>query len=163
MPLKRSALAIIALVITTATAAASAAAGTLDLNINLASVHTQRWAQQSLNQRNPGLGATYHVSRTWSVAGGVYRNSYRRSSVYALGEWTPLQLGYADKWHADAGVAAGIASGYKRGEVPCAPFAAVATLRVVAPSGIGLNLVGVPNSGRGESGFVGFQLLVPLP
>lgn len=137
-------------------------AGTLDLNINLASVHTERWARDSLNQRNPGIGVTYQWSRTWSIAGGVYSNSYRRPTVYALAEFTPLHAGQANHWHLDAGLAAGFASGYRRSEIPCEPFVGAALIRVTAPNGIASSIVGVPNMGAYNSGFLGFQVSVPL-
>lgn len=137
-------------------------AGTLDLDVNLASIHTEAWARDSLNQRNPGLGLTYHYSRTWAVAGGVYSNSYRRPTLYALAEFTPLHVGQANHWHLDAGVAAGIATGYTRTEIPCAPIGGGVLIRVTAWDGIALNVVGVPNMGAYNSGFLGFQVSVPL-
>lgn len=59
------------------------------LDINAASVHTEAWARKKLNQDNPGLGVEYRFDNDWSAAGGIYRNSYRRTSVYALCAWTP--------------------------------------------------------------------------
>lgn len=132
------------------------------LDANLASVHTERWARDSLNQRNPGLGVTWQASRTWALAAGAYTNSYRKPTVYALAEFTPLHIGQVNHWHVDAGVAAGIATGYTRAEIPCAPLAGAALIRVTAPDGIALNVLGVPNMGARNSGFIGFQLSVPL-
>lgn len=132
------------------------------LDANLASVHTERWARESLNQRNPGLGFEWSPSRTWTVAAGEYWNSYRRVTTYALGEWTPIQLGDADGWHLDAGVGAGFASGYHHNEVPTAPFVGAAVVRLVSPGGFALNVVSVPNAGAKQSGFLGFQLAVPI-
>lgn len=132
------------------------------LDTNLASVHTERWARDSLNQRNPGVGLTWQASRTWALAAGVYTNSYRKPTAYALAEFTPLHVGAVDHWHLDAGVAAGIATGYTRAEIPCAPLAGAALIRVTAPDGIALNIMGVPNTGAYRSGFIGFQLSIPL-
>lgn len=132
------------------------------LDANLASVHTERWARDSLNQRNPGLGVTWQASRTWALAAGAYTNSYRKPTVYALVEFTPLHIGQVNHWHVDAGVAAGIATGYTRAEIPCEPLAGAALIRVTAPDGIALNVLGVPNMGARNSGFIGFQLSVPL-
>lgn len=132
---------------------------TLDLNV--ASVHTEAWARQHLNQRNPGIGATYHYSRTWALAGGVYRGSYRRPVYYAQAEYTPLHLGSVAGWHADAGVMAGVAT-YTRREVACAPFAAAALLRITAPDGIGADIVAVPNQSARQTGFIGLQISIPL-
>lgn len=132
------------------------------LDANLASVHTERWARDSLNQRNPGLGVTWQASRAWALAAGAYSNSYRKPTVYAIAEFTPLHIGAPNHWRLDAGVAAGIATGYTRAETPCAPLAGAALLRITAPNGIALNIMGVPNAGRYRSGFIGFQLSVPL-
>lgn len=140
----------------------TAAAATWRLDANLASIHTERWARDSLNQRNPGIGFEYQASRTWALAAGIYSNSYRKPTVYALAEFTPLHLGGGNHWHIDAGVAAGIASGYTRTEIPCAPLAGAALVRITAPDGVALNIVGVPNTGAYRSGFVGFQLSIPL-
>lgn len=143
-------------------AAPRAHAATWRLDVNIGSVHTERWARDSLNQRNPGVGLEWAPSRTWAVAVGEYWNSYRRATAYALGEWMPVQLGDANDWHLDAGIAAGVASGYRRDEVSTAPFAAAAVVRLVSPSGFALNVVGIPNAGADQSGFIGFQLAVPL-
>lgn len=132
------------------------------LDANLASVHTERWARDSLNQRNPGVGVTWQASRTWALAGGIYTNSYRKPTVYALAEFTPLHIGGANHWRLDVGVAAGIATGYTRAEIPCAPLAGAALIRVTTPDNIALNIIGVPNAGAYRSGFIGFQLSVPL-
>lgn len=140
----------------------AARAGALRLDVNLASIHTERWARDGLNQRNPGVGIEYQASRTWAFAGGVYTNSYRKPTAYALAEFAPLHIGQADDWHLDAGVAAGVATGYTRAEIPCAPFVGAALARIVAPDGAALNIVVVPNMGRYNSGFVGFQVSVPL-
>lgn len=132
------------------------------LDANLASIHTERWARDSLNQRNPGIGIEYQASRIWALAGGIYNNSYRRPTIYALAEFTPLHLGATNRWHIDAGVAGGIATGYTRAEIPCAPIAGAALIRITAPDGIAVNVLGVPNMGAHNSGFIGFQLSFPL-
>lgn len=164
-------------------------AGTLDLNLNVASVHTEQWARQALNQRNPGIGATWHWSRTWALMGGEYKNSYRVTTVYAAAVWTPLHIGAADRWHVDVGLAAGLASGYGHASYktyawaadpatpsgwrlvtashrymrnPLSPLMAAGIVRLTSPSGLGLNLMVVPNQGPASSGFVGFQLAVPI-
>lgn len=142
--------------------ASPAVAGTVDLDLNLASYHTEAWARRSLNQVNPGLGVTYHWNRTWAVMGGVYKNSYRRPTWYALGAFTPLHLGGSHRWHVDAGVAAGFASGYRRAEVGSEPVVGGLVVRLAAPNGVALNLLGVPNSDAHNSGFIGFQLSLPL-
>ena len=145
-----------------ATAAVPAAGGSWRVTLNLASVHTARWARRSLNQFNPGAGLEYDASRTWAFALGEYRNSYRRTSAYALAEFTPLHIGQAAGWHVDAGLAAGVLTGYTRREDPARPFGAGGVLRIAAPGGSALDVLIVPNTTRGGSGFVGFQLSFPL-
>lgn len=70
------------------------------------------------------------------------------------------------RWHIDFVLAAGLASGYTRAEIPCAPLAAAARVRVVMSSGIAVNILGVPNQGpyQGpcDSGFNGFQIALPF-
>ncbi|MGH8111042.1 MAG: hypothetical protein ACREPL_03760 [Rhodanobacteraceae bacterium] len=137
-------------------------AGTLDLDLNGASIHTEAWARDSLNRHNPGLGITDNFSRRWGVAGGEYLNSYRGPTWYALGEWTPLHVGAADHWHLDAGLAGGLATGDTRAEVPCEPLVSAGVVHVVAPSGVSLCLMIVPNAGPHDAGVVGSQLALPL-
>lgn len=134
----------------------------LDLDLNLGSYHLESWARNSLSQFNPGLGVEYHFNRTWSVMGGEYRNSYRRPTWYALGAWTPLHLGNDDGWHANAGLVAGLASGYTHRENHFAPWVAGFKVAVFTPHHWGVNFLAVPNSGSHNSGFVGFQLAIPL-
>lgn len=181
--------AILVAALAVAALAPTAHAGQLDLNLNLASVHTEQWARRSLNQRNPGAGLTYHWSRTWAVMGGEYLNSYRRPTWYAAAVWTPVHIGAARRWHVDAGLAAGLASGYGHAHYdthawtidpatatgwrlvttrhrymrnPYSPLMAAGIVRIAAPSGLGLNLMVVPNQGPTSSGFVGFQLAIPI-
>lgn len=141
---------------------APAHAGTLDLNVNLVSVHTERWARNELNQVNPGVGLTYHFDCTWALMSGEYLNSYRCPTWYALGAFTPLHMGSQGHWHVDAGLVAGLASGYTHRENVYAPVVAGVILRIAATRGLALNLLAVPNDGPRDSGFIGFQLSIPL-
>ena len=45
------------------------------------------------NQVNTGLALRYELDGSLSVQLGGYRNSLNRNSVYALADWTPLQVG----------------------------------------------------------------------
>lgn len=172
-----------------ARAATPAATPSWTLDLNLASIHTEAWARRQLNQVNPGIGATYHYSRTWALMAGQYKNSYRATTVYAAAAWTPLQIGAADHWHVDAGIAAGLASGYGHAAYntyawavdpadasgwrlvttrrrymrnPLSPLMAAGIVRLVSTSGVGLNLLAVPNQGARSTGFIGLQLSIPL-
>ena len=144
------------------TTASAAEPSHLALDVNLASYHTRAWARRELNQVNPGLGLEYQASPDWTALAGFYKNSYRRETVYALAAWTPVRISLPAGLHADAGIAAGLVSGYSRNEVPCEPLAAGAVLRVRTREGFGINLLAVPNSQSG-SGFIGLQAVIPLP
>lgn len=143
---------------------ASAASPRWTLDGNLASYHTERWARHSLNQNNLGLGVTWRASpsRDWSVSGGFYKNSYRRTSVYVLASWTPLHWSLPAGWSLAAGATAGLDSGYRPDELATQPLVAAALLRVIAPAGWSVNLTAVPNAGAHCSGFIGMQVSLPI-
>ncbi|MHB1991668.1 hypothetical protein [Metallibacterium scheffleri] len=153
--------ALIAVSIAPAIAIASAAP-TFTLDVNLASYHTERWARDSLNQRNLGLGGTARFSPNWSVSAGWYRNSYRRTSAYALVNWTPLHFALPAGWRIAAGATAGLDSGYRTNEIATQPLVAAALVRVIAPAGWAVDLTAVPNAPGGRTGFVGAQVSLPL-
>lgn len=131
------------------------------LDVSLACVHLKQSARDTLNQFNPGLGVTYNFAHDWSASAGLYRNSLRQNSVYALAAWTPLHWQITPTWHVDVGGEAGVLSGYSRQDNPAAPFGAAAVIRLRDDKGYGGNIVVVPNHGA-SAGFVGFQLVVPL-
>jgi hypothetical protein len=156
---RRLAVALLAGLATAQTQAQAASPWSLDLNAT--SYHTRAWARRQLNQNNPGLGFEYQISPDWAAMVGLYRNSYRRETGYALGVWTPLRMGLPWGMTASAGLAAGLVSGYRRAEVATEPLAAGAVLRLRMAQGFGLNFLAVPNTQSG-SGFIGVQLVVPL-
>lgn len=94
---------------------------------------------------------------------GEYDNSYRRPTLYGLVAFTPLNLGRVHDWRLDAGVVAGLATGYRQDENRFEPAVAGALVRLRAPDGLGVNLVAVPNGGPRNSGFVGLQMVYRLP
>jgi hypothetical protein len=146
--------------------AGGAWADPLTLDVNLASVHTKEWARRKLNQFNLGLGLTYPLNQDWSVSAGLYNNSYRKVGAYTLANWTPLHASLPGGFTLNAGVTAGLVSGYTHKENPCSPFAAGLLVQIRQPSGWGVNIVATPNAPHGGphggAGFVGFQLVVPL-
>ncbi|MHB1773553.1 MAG: hypothetical protein ACYCST_17795 [Acidimicrobiales bacterium] len=152
----------VALAAALAAPVAVSAAPTYTLDLNLASVHLERWARHDLNQRNLGAGLTAHFSPNWSVSAGWYRNSYRRGSTYLLASWTPLHWSLPAGWSVAAGATAGLDSGYRSDELATQPWVAAALLRVIAPQGWSINLTAVPNAPHARSGFIGMQLAVPL-
>lgn len=136
-------------------------ASSLSFDVNLACVHTESVARQHLNQRNPGIGLTDTFSPDWSASVGFYRNSFDRTSVYALANWLPLRLQLPVRATVRAGLTAGLLSGYTQSENPLRPFAAGALVQLRTERGWGINLVGVPNH-NGASGFVGVQVVAPF-
>ncbi|WP_298294033.1 hypothetical protein [Thiomonas sp.] len=128
------------------------------LDVNLTSYHTEQWARDALNQSNPGLGLEYQIAPDWSAMTGFYRNSYRRTSAYALAAWTPLHVALPAGIEASAGIAAGLVGGYTREECPVAPLGAAGVLKL-RKDGYGINLLMVPNMGS-KSGFIGLQAVI---
>ncbi|MHB1700908.1 MAG: hypothetical protein ACYCSN_12415 [Acidobacteriaceae bacterium] len=145
----------------TAGAAELPAASRWALDISTVSYHTRQWARDSLNQDNPGLGLEYQATPNWGLAGGFYKNSYSRTSAYALMSYTPLRLALPAAWRVNAGLTAGVVSGYTSAEAPARPLALAALIEVRNRQGYGINLVAVPNMGP-SAGFVGLQLVVPI-
>jgi hypothetical protein len=90
------------------------------VSVTLASYHAER--DRGYNEINYGAGIESALPwDKWRVAGGFYRNSYYRTTWYALGVreiWT------AGRWK--LGVALGGATGYTRGRINlvAAPIAA---------------------------------------
>ena len=130
-------------------------------DISTTSYHTRQWARDSLNQDNPGLGIEYHCTQSSGFAAGFYKNSYSRTSVYALATYTPLHIALPEGFSVAAGGLAGVISGYTRTEAPGRPLMAAALVEIRNARGYGINLIGVPNSGQ-SAGFIGLQLVVPL-
>ena len=151
-----------ALIAALAAPAIASAATTFSLDVNLASIHTERWARHDLNQRNLGAGITAQLTPNWSVSTGWYRNSYRRGSAYALVNWTPLHWSLPAGWSIAAGATAGLDSGYRTNEIATQPLVAAALVRVIAPAGWAVDLTAVPNASAGRTGFVGAQISLPL-
>ncbi|MDE2254344.1 MAG: hypothetical protein KGL42_08795 [Betaproteobacteria bacterium] len=135
--------------------------GHWSLDISTASYHLRQWARDSLNQDNPGLGFEYQATPDWGLAAGFYKNSYSRTSIYALATYTPLHISLPEGLKVAAGGLAGVISGYTNQEAPARPLMAAALVEVRNARGYGINLVAVPNAGQ-SAGFIGLQLVVPL-
>ncbi len=135
--------------------------GRWGLDISTTSYHTRQWARDSLNQDNPGLGIEYQCTRSSGFAAGFYKNSYSRTSLYALATYTPLHIALPAGFSVAAGGLAGVISGYTSAEAPSRPLMVAALLEVRNEGGYGINLIGVPNMGQ-SAGFIGLQFVVPL-
>jgi hypothetical protein len=60
------------------------------------------------NERNVGAGVRAQFNPDWGVQAGAYDNSYNKTTVYALAQYTPLPLPFNGR----AGVFGGYASNY---------------------------------------------------
>ena len=73
---------------------AKAEEGDVHIVLHGLSQHSQaRENCRNWNQVNTGLGLRYELDESLSMQLGGYRNSMNRNSVYALADWTPLQVG----------------------------------------------------------------------
>ena len=73
--------------------------------ITTTSYHFNR--EKDYNEKNFGIGAERSYENDWRGHAGVYRNSFDRTTVYALASYTPYRLG---KWQ--VGGAGGLGTGY---------------------------------------------------
>lgn len=121
----------------------------IDLNL-----HAHHWnrtdvREQNLNEVNPGIGLRF-VDNNFHKLIGVYKNSVRKTSVYALMAWTPLGTESVR-----IGAVAGAVTGYAKPYVP----AAGAYVVVKPIKNISVNITMVPTVRSIQCyGFAGFQL-----
>jgi hypothetical protein len=73
-----------------------------------ASVHGATSDNYKFNEVNPGAALRVDLTDTQGVQAGVYRNSYYKTTAYAVYQYTPLAIGPVR-----VGGFAGLASGYK--------------------------------------------------
>lgn len=126
------------------------------LDVNLASYHWGREdvTQNNLNEINPGIGIE-HDTGEWRQMVGVYLNSIRRASTYALLGYTPFRTDTLS-----LGVVGGVVTGYF---IEVAP--AVGLIATLQFSDIGVNIIAVPNAHvmhKDVNGFVGLQVRYKL-
>lgn len=139
----------------------------LSMDTSLGSLHfpSSLSGGPHLNDFNPGVGLEAPLALDYTMMAGAYRNSYRRTSLYAAVSVTPwawrLQPG-GWRWLVRPGFVAGVVSGYDRSENPAAPLFAAGLLQIRdAQTGVGFNLIGMPRV-DGQAGFVGIQLVTPI-
>lgn len=115
------------------------------LHVNGHSYHNR----SGFNETNRGLGMELMVSSQWSVAGGVYRNSIDRDSVYAL---TKYHWYRNEDWAVNINI--GGVTGYRGWEV--AP--------VILPEACWLWLCGfvIPRLGDDSAAAAAFYLRIPI-
>lgn len=71
-----------------------------------------RLSGQPWEQVNTGLGLRREFAHTLSGQAGIYRNSYGKTTVYALADYEPLRYGALS-----GGVFGGVATGYPQAPV----------------------------------------------
>jgi hypothetical protein len=108
----------------------------LYIDFNLHAHHFNRTdaAQQHLNEINPGIGLRF-VDGDYHKMVGVYKNSYSKTSAYALLAWTPIKIGASN-----IGAVAGVVTGYLH---PYKPAAGLYTSTKVSEK-ININVTLVP-------------------
>lgn len=126
------------------------------LDINLASYHLAREdvARRDLNESNPGIGIGRDAG-DWRQMAGIYLNSIRRTSTYALVGYMPLHIG-----RLNIGIVGGVVTGYLVDVAPAAGL--IATLQFER---IGINIIAVPNARvmhKEVNGFAGLQVRYKL-
>lgn len=123
----------------------------LSLDIGLTARHWNREAvkQYSLNEENPGVGLRWTEGNYHKML-GVYKNSDRVWSKYALMAYTPIKLG-----NVQMGAVTGILTGYSSPYQPAAGAYAI----VHVTDKIAINITAVPTIRSINCwGFAGFQL-----
>lgn len=121
---------------------------TLALAISVTSVH---FPDRGFNQRNPGVGVECDAP-DWAVAAGTYKNSYFRTTNYAVAAWLPVHAG---SW--SFGPVLGPATGYD------IPVLGGLLARYRPKGGLGLNLILAPPAQKQGSAMLGLQLTWELP
>ncbi|HWQ96264.1 MAG TPA: hypothetical protein VN368_02715 [Candidatus Methylomirabilis sp.] len=125
-------------------------------NINLAAHHWNRadTSRLNLNEFNPGIGIERENGNFRQMA-GIYKNSIRKPSIYALAAYIPVHAGPLN-----IGIAGGLVTGYKKALVPAAGLAIILTEQ---GQRLGLNLIAVPSVKKlGICGFLGIQARIKL-
>jgi len=117
-------------------------------------LHAHHWnrtdvAQQHLNEINPGIGLRF-VDGDYHKMVGVYKNSDRKLSTYAMLAWTPINLGPAH-----IGAVGGVITGYSSPYIPAAGL--YASINLTGRANLNITLVPTIRSIQCY-GFAGFQL-----
>ena len=112
------------------------------LSISGLSYHTQRHQDngRDWNEVNSGLGLERDLTDSWTLTGGLYRNSLAKTTAFIGGRWEPIRLGSAK-----LGAMAAAASGYP------SPVVGALTASVMFSNRIGVIVLGGPlahNSGE---------------
>lgn len=116
-----------------------------------ATIASQHYPDRGFNQQNPGIGLECDAT-DWAVAIGEYRNSYRRTTSYAVAAWLPL---HARGW--SLGPVLGPATGYD------VPWMGGLLARWRGDGSLGINLILAPPAQKQGSVMLGLQVTWRLP
>ena len=64
------------------------------------------------NEFNYGVAIRKEITPTIAVQGGVYKNSFHKTSGYIIADWTPIKRHISGCWYWHAGTFIGAVSGY---------------------------------------------------
>jgi hypothetical protein len=133
----------------------SAQADDLYVDINLHAHHWNRTdvSEQNLNEVNPGIGLHF-VAGDYHKLIGVYKNSDRKLSTYALLAWTPINIGVAH-----VGAIGGVVTGYSSPYLPAAGL--YTSFNLTDKANLNITLVPTIRSIKCY-GFAGFQISFKL-
>jgi hypothetical protein len=106
---------------------------------HVASKHGSTRDNYRFNEVNLGLAIRAEFNGDWSVQSGIYKNSYYRTTVYAVGQYTPLHFGAAR-----FGAFAGLGTGYDK------PVAG-GLMAIIDAGAFSLTVRGAPAIGKGTA------------
>lgn len=125
----------------------------VDFNLHAHHFNRKDVAEQNLNEVNPGIGLRF-VDGEYHKMIGVYKNSDRKTSAYALMAWTPIGAGSIR-----IGAFGGVVTGYEKPYLPVAGLTAIVSIT----KKVNVNLVAVPTVRKMNCyGFLGIQFGVKL-
>jgi hypothetical protein len=119
------------------------------LTLGWLSLHANKRAER--NGLNYGIGAELGLNPSWSLAAGVYQNSFDATSYYAGGIW---RLWSIDRWH--LGMMLGAANGYEKVNHSGA-FPYVFPMLQFEGGWLGANLAIIPPVGNATHGLLALQ------
>ena len=123
------------------------------LHLGAISYHFNRAADY--NEINHGLGIEHQFNARHSLSAGAYRNSERRTTVYALYGYTPLQIGIVK-----LGLLAGLANGYSANNGNVFPVAL--PVAMIERGRFGFNFTVIPSIREKVDGGVAMQFKLKL-
>jgi hypothetical protein len=111
-------------------------ASAYSLVVHTASRHSNVQGGYTFNEVNLGLAIRTNLTSDLSLQGGVYRNSYYKTTVYAVGQYTPLRVGSLK-----LGGFAGLATGYDHvSQLNIGKLSVVGGLLATVDAGGGMNV-----------------------